>query len=90
MISQVTTVILVFFTLVFGVVIMAFILLVRFGSERPGRYNPRRQDRRRGGASSGYNTYRDGPEIQNRRRESAIVIGIIILFIIISLLSFYL
>jgi uncharacterized membrane-anchored protein len=90
MIDQITLAILLFLILAFSVVIIAFIILVRSGGGRPRRYNQRRRDQRRARVSSGYIPYGDSPDLQKRRRESAIVIGIVILFILVSILSFFL
>jgi hypothetical protein len=94
MISSVTITIVGVFAIIFAVMIIGFILLMRQSSERPRRFRPprqeKREDQRSSNVSSGYVPYKDNPEPRDRRRDSMIVIGIIILFIIISILGSFL
>lgn len=75
--------------IVFAVVIVAFVVAMRQSQNRTSRYRPRSEERKSRDASAGYSPYKDMPEM-NRRKDAAVFIGIIIIFIVISVLSFFL
>jgi len=90
MISPVTIAIIGVFGIVFTLVIVAFIILMRRQAGEPRRrYKVRREGNptNRDYQSSGYIPYKDTPELSSRRRESIVIIGVIVLFIVLSVLA---
>lgn len=90
MISLITITILGIFGIICAIFIIGFILLMRQSNERPKRYKARRKNRKDNDVATGYIPYSERPQPEVARRESMVVLGFIILFIVLSILVTFL